>query len=549
MLSRALWRLSRNTEPICPHCFPNCHQQVHTDLNFCSIGGDNVHIIKTLASHLKYRSDEKWHIVGIPESHLQSLVPKANHPHVGVAGQGGPARAPAVQAPQQGAQGVFGPGDLAAQRALIDKLKADVIRMGQESDCDEDDGATEQNAIAFSGQQSQPYQQGQQPGYPPQHVGNLGQIGNGGSAQGYAQAQQTVGYPPQGNFGGFGQDGAQVPPLPQVHQGSLGSFGPGPAQAQQSGLSQQGSVGGSGQGGADRPIPMDYMEFMTTQRQGAAPYDALAPGAEVLYVPGQDDWIFGEQGIALGQPDNGSNSNNNNNTNAGPAAPAAPQHEIRLTPLLQPAAAITEEPDSMTKALRAHINSPGRFEDKSGTGRCDWCGRHGHEAVSCLRWDPEHFDKAACVVCNNASHGVDECPRFARMAREARASLLLGGGAWRPGVRSRHHAWTDYCTREYRGQGFPMTRRFARGLAGDARTGPVVRNLWKVWDYRRGVPREFRDPAFDSVRKIVLAGLDEKFQTDRPFSMYGDKGSSTPGVGGGENEDENEDEGDGEGDE
>lgn len=514
------------------HNVPLGHNYIAPQINDgeeFAIGGDNAHIVKTLANHLKYRSDEKWHIVGIPESHLQNLAPKANPAHVDAAGQGGPPQVPATQAaPQQDAQVAFAQAELAAQWDMLNQLEAEVIRMGQE------DGLTNQNLFDFSGQQNQPFQQVQQSGYVPQDFSNLGQGGGGGGlVQDFTQGQQMFGYPQQGNFGGLAQGDAQDPLLSQV---------------QQSVFPQQGSIGGSGPAGAEQPVPMDYQAFMASQQPGTQ-FDALAPGAEVLYKPGEDDWIFGDQGLALGQPNNDNNSNNNNNTNNDnntSVDPAAPQDEIRLTPLLEPVTVANSESDPITKVLRAHINSPGRFEDKSGTGRCDWCGRHGHEAVACIKWDPAHFDKAVCVVCNNAAHGIDECPRFIGMGRERRAFLLLDKGAWRPGVRSTYHPWTDYCGREYWGQGFPMTRRFVRGLADDERTGPMMRNLWKVWDYRRGVPREFYDARFDSVRKIVLAGLDEKFKTERPFSMYGDKGSSSRDADGDDGDDEDDDEGEGE---
>lgn len=257
----------------------------------------------------------------------------------------------------------------------------------------------------------------------------------------------------------------------------------------------------------------------------------------MLYAP-EDAWIFQNQGATLNQPNNGATASNNTNNgiNNNIIAGFAAENEVRLTPLLQPPTA-EKELDPTVKVLRAHANSPGRFEDKSGTGWCGWCGRGGHEAVDCLKWDPEQFDKAACVKCNNAAHGIDECPRFVRLDQETRAFILLHKGAGRPGVRSVFHAWTDYCTRDYYGGGFPMTRRFVRDLAADDSIGPMMQNMWKVWDYRRGVPGEFVDEQWDSVNKVMLAGLDEKFRTERPFSVYGPHASSSRTVSAGEDND------------
>ncbi|KUI62766.1 hypothetical protein VP1G_09892 [Cytospora mali] len=496
-----------------------------------AIGGDNEHIIKTLTNHLRYRSGETWHIVGIPESHLHNGGARASSSYVGVAGQGGSVRGmPTPQAPQQiaqASQGLFRQGEPVTQKDSMRQMKARLAELEEELEAwDSERKLHKQNVFGSSGQHTQHFQQGQHSGFPPQSFGTFGH--GGGSFQGYTHGQQSFDYPQQGDFVG-GQGGAQA-----------SSF----SQFQQSSLPQQINVGGFGQGGAVPAEPMTLESFMGPQTQAATKYDALAPGAEVFYVPEEDDWIFQDPGRVLDQPNDGEKyirNNGNEEENAG----AASHDEIRLTPLLEPPM-INDEPNPITKVLRANINSPGRFGSKAGTGKCDWCGRDGHEAIDCIKWDPQHFDKAVCIVCNNVSHSIDECPTFVGMKQEERAFLLLDKGRWRPGVRSRYHAWTDYCNREYWGQGFPMTRRFVRALAKDAGTGPVMQNVWKVWDYGQGVPREFCDANFDSARKIVLAGLDEKFETERPFSVYGDKVAPSP-MEADDDDDESEGEGEGEG--
>lgn len=254
-------------------------------------------------------------------------------------------------------------------------------------------------------------------------------------------------------------------------------------------------------------------------------------------MPEEDDWIFSDPSLALNQPNNHNNIINNNvinNNNNGNTADAsiAPQTNMQTDSPLQN---VVAELDSDTP--RARNRSPERFEDKSGSRHCDWCKRAGHEAIDCIRWDPEHFDKAVCVACNNARHGIDECPKFHQMGRGARADLLLARGARRPGVRSRHHAWPAYCTIDYWGPGFPMTRAYLRGLAGDEKVGPMLRNVWKIWDYRRSLPAEFRDPDLDDAITIALADLDERFEAEqRPSGDEEDGSAASMVVGEGEGE-------------
>ncbi|KAK7736628.1 hypothetical protein SLS53_006831 [Cytospora paraplurivora] len=466
------------------------------DGNEFAIGGDNAHIIKTLTNHLQFRSDEAWHIVGIPESHLRNLVAAASSSSVPVTGQGGPAQVPTnAQASQQHAQGAFSQAAPVAWNEMgrqhnVEYTEVEVAEA-------ESQRGFRQNGFGSSRQQNKPLQQGQQSGHSPQTLGAFGQGGGSGqggrSAQGYMQGQQHLGYPQQGGFGGFGQVAAELPSSSQV---------------QQSIPSHQHVTSAFGQHGESSTAPVTDW----------ANYDALAPGAEVFYVPEEDDWIFEDQGLAHNQP-NIINTNNNSNT-ADPGY--APQYEMPMDTGLQHSVA---ELDS--DALRARDRSPERFEDKSGNGQCDWCERPGHEAIDCIRWDPEHFDKAVCVACNNVLHGIDECPKFNQMDKGARAFLLLEKGAHRPGVRSKYHAWPDYCTIDYWGEGFPMTRGYLRELVENERLGPVMRNVWKIWDYRRSLPQEFQDPNLDNAITIALADLDERFiEVQQPCSEYEENGSA-----------------------
>lgn len=89
----------------------------------------------------------------------------------------------------------------------------------------------------------------------------------------------------------------------------------------------------------------------------------------------------------------------------------------------------------------AIIEADDCFESYSGTNLCRWCGRRGHEAVQCIKWDPEHFDKLVCIVCNNKKHLIDECLRFDAMPDEDKVKLLLVDGANRPGARSFFWPW------------------------------------------------------------------------------------------------------------
>ncbi|ROW09872.1 hypothetical protein VPNG_06302 [Cytospora leucostoma] len=457
-----------------------------------AIGGDNAHIIKTLTSHLKFRSDEAWHIVGIPESHLRNIVAAASSSNVAVDGQDGPTQVPAsTQAPQQHAQGAFGQGAPVAWNEMGRQHNAEYTKVeGAEA---EKQPGSRQSGFGSSKQHNRLFQQGQQSGYPPQSFGTFGH--GGGSAQGYMQGQQHHGNTQQGGFGGFSQVAVELPSSPLV---------------QQSVHSQRHATGAFGQHGASSSAPVTNW----------ANYDALAPGADVFYVPEEDDWIFQGQGVARNQP------NNVNHDNGNTASPNyAPYTDTQVDTGLHHDIAELE-----ADTQRARDRSPERFEDKSGNGQCDWCERRGHEAIDCIRWDPESFDKAVCVACNNVLHGIDECPKFNQMDKGERAFLLLDKGAHRPGVRSRYHAWPDYCTIDYWGNGFPMTRGYLRELAENERLGPVMRNVWKIWDYRRSLPQEFQDPRLDNAIAIALADLDERFiEVPRPSSVV--NGTATNNAG------------------
>lgn len=142
------------------------------------------------------------------------------------------------------------------------------------------------------------------------------------------------------------------------------------------------------------------------------------------------------------------------------------------------------------KLLMASYEEPHRFADNTGTNLCDYCGRDGHEADVCLKWDPDHFDKPVCTACNNDQHSLDECPKFSAMAMPERVALLLGKGALRPGVRSEYHAWTRYARHgDHNGKdgaGLPLQRLILQTLSRSKDIGTMIQNVWKVWDYGRG---------------------------------------------------------------
>lgn len=89
----------------------------------------------------------------------------------------------------------------------------------------------------------------------------------------------------------------------------------------------------------------------------------------------------------------------------------------------------------------AIIEADGTWDNYTGTNLCRWCGRRGHEAVECIKWDPDHLDKLVCVKCNNKKHVIDECPDFKNLPIERQEKLLLQDGACRPGVRSLYWDW------------------------------------------------------------------------------------------------------------
>lgn len=207
-----------------------------------------------------------------------------------------------------------------------------------------------------------------------------------------------------------------------------------------------------------------------------------------------------DEGVALGNT-----SSNNPDTTTAATQPAVPR---------KPAPALSTE---HLKALQASDKEPHRFADNTGMNLCDYCGRDGHEAAACLKWDPTHFDKPVCTACNNDQHSLDECPKFRAMTVPQRQALLLGEGGRRPGVRSDYHAWTDYLRpgdnrNKEGGGGFPLTRLFLQDLSLDRDSGAMLTNIWKVWDYGRGVPDRFLDPRAEMLASYPMGDLDERFK-------------------------------------
>ncbi|KAK7707606.1 hypothetical protein SLS64_007125 [Diaporthe eres] len=238
----------------------------------------------------------------------------------------------------------------------------------------------------------------------------------------------------------------------------------------------------------------DYQDAGGQEEGGQDEDDQESNQAE----PSQDERDQ-DEGIALGN----TSRNNANSINSQRAAPRPP------VPVYQPES-------SATDLLSASEKEPHRFADNTGMNLCDYCGRDGHEADACIKWDPVHFDKPVCTACNNDQHSLDECPKFRAMPLSQRQALLLDKGGRRPGVRSEHHAWTRYVHRGGRynkeGGGLPLTRLFLRNLSLDKESGAMMQDAWKVWDYRRGVPERFWDPRAESLAGDPAADVDERFK-------------------------------------
>lgn len=180
----------------------------------------------------------------------------------------------------------------------------------------------------------------------------------------------------------------------------------------------------------------------------------------------------------------------------------------------------TNQPESPpTEVLQASEKEPHRFVDKTGTGLCDYCGRDGHEADVCIKWDMYHYDKPVCTACNNDQHSLDECPKFRAMTTPEKQTLLLGKGGRRPGVRSEYYAWTSYVHLDgYKSSngGLPLTRRFLFNLSvKNHGIGAAPQNIWKSWDYERGVPDQFLDPRAESLAGDPAAPVDERFMAGK----------------------------------
>ncbi|KAJ4414791.1 hypothetical protein N0V82_007706 [Gnomoniopsis sp. IMI 355080] len=169
-----------------------------------------------------------------------------------------------------------------------------------------------------------------------------------------------------------------------------------------------------------------------------------------------------------------------------------------------------KEEEERKKEDAATIEADDRFESYSGTDLCRWCGRRGHEAVQCIKWDPEHFDKLVCIVCNNKKHSIDECLRFDALPDEDKAKLLV-----------------THCVKDLNDSAitaFPMTRAFIRSLESSKSNGKMWANLWKTFPYGDcHVPQAFHD------RQLVLKGQDECFDIQWPLIIRdGDQVSVSP---------------------
>lgn len=119
---------------------------------------------------------------------------------------------------------------------------------------------------------------------------------------------------------------------------------------------------------------------------------------------------------------------------------ASPEHNKRKQSYQQPMC-LAEEEEKQKSEDALIIAADHRFGHYVGTNLCRWCERRGHEAVQCIKWDPEHFDKLVCIACNNKKHLLDDCLRFQVMSEERRVKLLLVDGANRPGARSFFWPW------------------------------------------------------------------------------------------------------------
>ncbi|KAJ4388122.1 hypothetical protein N0V93_008727 [Gnomoniopsis smithogilvyi] len=186
----------------------------------------------------------------------------------------------------------------------------------------------------------------------------------------------------------------------------------------------------------------------------------------------------------------------------------------------------------------AIVEADDQFESYAGTNLCRWCGRRGHEAVQCIKWDPEHFDKLVCTVCNNKKHLIDECLRFDGMTDEQKRKLLLVDGAGRPGARSFFWPWNTWYQTHYAKDfnendlspnvtALPMTRAFIKRLASTHPSGKMWANLWKTFPYGDcKMPQEFHD------RELVLKDQDECFDAHWPLiARDGDQISVSPAQG------------------
>lgn len=83
------------------------------------------------------------------------------------------------------------------------------------------------------------------------------------------------------------------------------------------------------------------------------------------------------------------------------------------------------------------------IEGSKSETSCGYCGRMGHDAIDCIKYDTVHFDKPVCIICNTTSHSIDDCHKFIQMSWEEQAGLLLDKGQDKPGIRSYYYPWVS----------------------------------------------------------------------------------------------------------
>ncbi|KAK2608018.1 hypothetical protein N8I77_006655 [Diaporthe amygdali] len=497
-----------------------------------SIGGNRVFVLQNLAQELKLRAEQDvlngltkqtWHIVAIPNSNM--FAPRFAH-NGGFAAVGSTQAAPASLQPVQhnrnnNQQSVFtqhnpinNPQPAFAQQ--ISSINKQFALTQQSPNNSQQPMFTQQNTMGVYGQSGSFGAQGQQPQF---NAGmSVAPYQGGGSTMSFPQDQFNFQASQPSTFQGFGQDNRAVlgnyqdqsnnqqfnngfrfqsVPIPNINRPIFDSYG--------NIIGDLDNMYGLGQSVPSQGLQQQVNQF--PQMQSANTGDPQLAAAAQSFFAFAEDKLAQDEGVAMGSATGSDGSddsddiddNDDNDDHQEDPLPAEP----------------ASQPDSqLAKILRAHEDEPHRFQDKTGMNLCDYCNRYGHEADTCIKWDPVHFDKPVCIACNNDEHTMDECHKFHAMSMEHKQLLLLGKGARRPGVRSVYNAWTTYVHFDYQGGGFPLTRQFLRGLSNNEQNGAMIQNIWKLWDYRRGLPDHLRDPAFESVESITLAALDESFADD-----------------------------------